>query len=349
MNRETDQEFSRELLQAISAEEAGCVFDMPALTGNDLAVLKQILRGERIPRTPVDKKRVVNALARSESSAEASDILARIVSNTSETKRVRATAASSLSLMPPDAAEKALLQNLTVNDEAVRAKVFKSLGRVGTAESLGRLNALPEPANHYARKQMFLAKLAITYRSGSEARNAEFAKSALGISWTTEAAKAVEGKRVRENIDAILDSTYGLGLNPDIGYEIVCGRNKLFLFLNDAIKRGAFAESLRSRNMIAGLVARQEGEARFFSTRYLVLTSPSAEGVEVIVARTNGDVAYAGEARIDGDALQLNMRDVGLERIPMEIEGRVSNADIRLGLNAWRGESRPKKQSVPIR
>lgn len=345
-----DREFSRELLRAISADEGGCFVDLPVVASNDVADLKQVLRGERIPNIPIDKKRAVTALARSESSAEASDILASIVADTEETTRVRAVAASNLGLMPPEAAERALLQNLTADDEVVRVEVFKSLGRIGTTEGLDRLKALPDPENDYAKRQLSLAKLAISFRSGSEERDVQDANSTLGIRWTTHAAKTVEGRQVQENIDMIWGSIYGITLNSDIGFEIGCGRTKHFLFLNDVMKRGAFVESIRSRNMIAGLLALQEEGTRHFTTRYLLLTSPSDAGLEVTIVRTNGDIVYAGEARPDGAAaLRLTMRDVGLERTATEIEGLLSNDDIHLNLRVWRGTTRTKQHGEPIR
>jgi hypothetical protein len=347
--RPKDQEFSPELLHAISADETGCYIDLPLLSKDDVEVLKQVLQGQKLPPVPIDKKRAVNALARSERSQEASEILGRVVSDTKETKRVRATAASHLSLMPQEAAEKALLENLTTADEIVRREVFKSLGRVGTARALDRIKKLPDPKTSPIARQLSLAKLAISSRSGSEERDSHDKASSLHVGWATQAVKAVEGNRVRENIEAIWGSTYGVSLNPEIGFEIDCGRTKLIVLLNDTIKRGAFTKSAVSRKMIAGLVVAEEEETRHLTVRFLIMTSPSEKGVEVVVARTNGEVAYVGEARPNGDEFHLAMRDVGLERMATELEGRISNVSMQLDLRVWRGSVRPKKHPVPIR
>ncbi len=347
--RPEGQEFSRELLQAIAADEISCYIDLPVLAGDDVAALKQILLGKRVPRIPIDMKRAVTALAHSESSAEASEILGRVMADTKETMRVRAAAAANLSLMPQEAAEDALLRNLTADNDILRVEVFKSLARVGTVKSLERLKSLPEPETEHVRSQLSLAKVAISFRSGSDARDGQDANSALGIRWTTHTAKMLEGKQVRETIAAISGPTYGITLNLETCFEISCGgRTNHFLFMNDAIKRGAYIESMRSRNMIAGLVALSEKETRHLTIRYLVLTSPSEKGVEVIVTRTNGDVAYTGEARPADDGFQLTMRDVGSERMATEIEGYASDADIQLRLRVWRGRVKPKRHGEPI-
>jgi len=344
-----DQTFSPELLHAISANELRCPVDLSLLSQNDVAVLKQILRGQKLPPIPINKKRALNALARSERSAEASEILARFVSDKKETRGIRATAALHLSTMPQEAAESALVENLTTDDEIVRTEIFKSLGRVGTARALNRLKELPAPKTDYARKQLSFAKLAISLRSGSGEQGVQDKTGPLSIRWTTHAARTVESKHVRESIEEIWGSTYGISLNSEIGFEIDCGGTKFTLLLNDTIKRGAFVKSLMSRNMIAGLVFAESPEIRHLTVSYLIMTSPSEKRVEVIVARVSGDVAYVGEMRPDGDEFQLTMRDVGLERIATEIVGRMSNTSIQWGLRVWRGSIRAKKHAVPIR
>jgi hypothetical protein len=312
-----------------------------------VVVLKQILRGEKLPPIPIDKKRAVNALARSDTSVEASQILARIVSDKKETTRIRATAALHLSLMPQEAAERALIGNLNTDDEIVRVEVIKSLGRVGAARAFNPLKELPEPKTDYAKRQLSLAKLAISFRSGLEDNQEE--NGPFGIHWTIQAAKAIEGERVREIIGATRGLTHGISLNPETGFEIECRRTKFNFLLNEAIKQGAFTDSVLSRNLIAGLVVTEEPETRQFTVRYLIMTRPSEEGVEVIVTRANGDLAYVGELRPDGDELQLAIRDVALDRLATEIEGRISNASIRLELRTLRGNIRPKKRALPIR
>jgi HEAT repeats len=344
-----DREFSRTLLQAISLNSLEVEIDLPILTGADLSVLKEILRGEKIPNFLIDIKRAINALTRSERSVEAGEILSRIVSDTEETVGVRATAALNLSMMPPEVSEKALLQNLTSADETVQVEVIKALGRIGSAEALARLKALSEPDNDFIKQQLSLAKLAIAFRSGADEAGDWDAKSILGIQWMTHTAKIVEDRQVRENIDAIWGSTYGITLNPNVGFEISCGRAKHFLFLNDVVKRGTFLDDVKSRKMIAGLVALQEEHIQYSTIRYLLLTNPSNSGIELIVARTNGEAVYAGEANPNGAALRLRMRDVGLERTPTEIEGLLSNEDIQLNFRVWGGRAKKKKHGEPIR
>jgi hypothetical protein len=156
----TDETFSRELLHAIAANEGRCFEDLTVLSPGDVAVLKQVLRGEKRPPILIDRKRAVNALASSERSAEASAILAGVVADLKETTQVRAAAAAQLSVMPKESAEKALLENLEPTNEIVRREVRKSLAKIGSEKVVDdnvttmprqKKYALPIPTRSLAR------------------------------------------------------------------------------------------------------------------------------------------------------------------------------------------------------
>jgi hypothetical protein len=142
----TDENFSRELLHAISADEGRCFIDLPVLpvlSPGDVSVLKQVLRGEKVPPILIDRKRAVNALASSERSAEASAILAGVVADLKETTRVRGAAAAQLSVMPKEFAERALMENLETANEIVRREVRKSLTKLGSKAVDDNVTAKP--------------------------------------------------------------------------------------------------------------------------------------------------------------------------------------------------------------
>jgi hypothetical protein len=344
-----DEGLSLALLRAIAADTSDCFVDLPELPPDDVADLKKILRGERIPAPPVDRERAVAALARSERSVEASKILTCIVSSPEELLRVRAAAASYLSVMPPEAAEQGLLSNLTSDEPTVRLEVIKSLGCVGSVESLDRLKALPTPDGDHERQLLEFVKLVIAWRAGVGERAIGPAGTTLGVRWTTHNTNMIEGSEVQDSIRAMRGSTFGLVLNPDMAVELHCGSLTHTIFLNEVLRRGALLDPLRSRNMIAGIVALHEEGTRHLTVRYVVLTSPNDGGVAVIVARTSGDVVFAGAGRWEGDALRLTMRDVGLERIPIEIAGLASSDRLELTVRVWRGPVRAKRHGELIR
>ncbi|HET6980080.1 MAG TPA: hypothetical protein VFI24_27350 [Pyrinomonadaceae bacterium] len=159
----TDENFSRELLHAIAANEGRCFEDLTVLSSGDVAVLKQVLRGEKVPPILIDKKRAVTALANSERSAEASAILAGVMADLKETTQVRGAAAAQLSVMPKESAEKALMENLETGNEIIRREVRKSLVKIGS-EKVDRDNVSTMPG---AMRQK---KFALPIPTGSLAR-----------------------------------------------------------------------------------------------------------------------------------------------------------------------------------
>jgi hypothetical protein len=157
----TDENFSRELLHAIAADEVRCFEDRAVLSSGDVAVLNQVLRGERVLPIAINRKRAVTALANSERSAEVSAILGGIVADLNETTQVRGAAAAQLSVMPKEFAEKTLTENLETANPIVRIEVRKSLTKIGskavpdasTMPGVTRQKkfALPIPARSVAR------------------------------------------------------------------------------------------------------------------------------------------------------------------------------------------------------
>lgn len=331
-----DPEFSHKLLQAISAEIAWAESDLPVLTGQDLADLKRILRGEGHPETTIDKKRAINALARSESSTEAAEILAEILSNPEDLLTVRVLAALNLSAMPPEIAQRALRENLASDNEILRGAIVESLGRIGGDDDLVSLKNVAFENEGY-RRQLALAELSIGFRSGAENRESQDAIRSLGLYWTTHEAKQVAPEKVEKYIHAIWPSTYGIALNRDVAFEVGCGKVKHILFLNEDLKRGDFIKPARARNRLAGLVALPEEGISHFTIRYLLFTIPSSTRLDVIVIGTNGKVAYAGEARLEKERLRFTLRGVELGAATTEIEGLASKDDIRLTLRVRGG------------
>lgn len=340
-----DHGFSRELERAISPRVRQVEADLPLLQGQDLADLKRILRGETRPPFDVDKKRAVNALTRSERSEEVGQILSAVLSTEQEDTKIRTVAAHNLGLLPPEIAEKPLLRNIATGDEMIRDEIVSSLARVGTAEALERLEALPLPPNEARQRQLVLAKAAIGIRTGLKPPDLG---RVLGVRWSDHRLKPMEPERVRQELTLLWDSTFGISLNPASGFEVDCGNSKNLLFLNAEIKAGDFIASARAKPLIAGIVALREDDTPHSTVRYVVLTNPAESGIEIVVTRKNGQVAFAGQARFENEALRISLRDVGQERTPTAVEGIVASDRIDLNLRVWRGATKSKRPGLPV-
>lgn len=353
-------DLSRPLLQAIAADALNCPVDgLPPLEGEDLAELKRILRGESTPAVPVDRARAIRALVRSDRSPEASEVLARVLGNKDESTRVRAIAAHGLGTTPSAEAERVLVRNLSAEDDKVRAEVVTALGRMGSAEALDRLKSAPRPANARVRRQLSLARLLVALRADAGEQEVEEARRLLragagepvepgpGVALRTFESTRIEAPEVRELLGLVDGSTYGVPLSGEVGFRVPCGRASYVLFLNSQLKPGRFVAGVRSKGLIAGILAAQDRVTRRVTTRYLVVTSPTPKGLDVLVTRTDGELAFAGEATPEGDGLRLTLRTAGDRGAPARIEGRLSGSDLSWRL-AVSGRARPKGQGREI-
>jgi len=336
---------STELLDAISANRFGCFVDLPRLTDADVSVLQRILKGTEKEPVPLDRKRAIAALARSSGSPDAVLLLSDVVASTNESQRVRATAARLLSVSPPALAERALLSNLAVDDEAVRTELIASLRVVGGVDALQTLASLADVGSDALRRQLEFARLMIGLRVAPSKVNSG---RTLGVIWEALKVVPIDSVRVREHLHALHDSSYGVELSSEVGFEIECSGATHVVLLNAAFERGAFLRPLRSGNAIAALVVLAEKGVAHLTVRYVVLTSPVADGVSVIVARGSGEAVYSGDAIADGAGLRLQLRDVGRERVPTEIGGMITEDTVQLELRVWRGAARPKRRPLAI-
>ena len=69
---------------------------------------------------------------------------------------------------------------------------------------------------------------------------------------------------------------------------------------------------LMARKAVAAVVASRQEATGLYSTRYLVLTSPvrGSRSAAVTVHRGTGELAFAGEAKVEGDEVEFAVRAV---------------------------------------
>jgi hypothetical protein len=336
------------LRRAIAADTIGCFVDNAVLAKRDVAALQKILAGQETPGLDINRKRALGALARSDRSAETGELLAQVLADRKLPHRDRAAAAAYLGLLSPPAAEKPLLAALRKTSGLLRVEVIKALGQVGTAKALTQLRKIELDDDDPARRQLGLAELAIAFREKRKGTGPDDLSDALDIRWTTTEATRLDARAVRETLAALGGPTYGVTINPRIGFRFDCGSLQHVVLLNEALKRGSFVKGVRERNMIAGLLVSQAEKLRYFSVRWLLLTSPAKDGVRMVLARPNGDPAFEGQAVAEDGALRFTLRDTGLERTPAEISGFATDDDIDWTMRVWRGPLRGKLRPRPL-
>lgn len=282
--------------------------------------------------------------AKSKITTESTAQLKQILSSTSKTTKERISAAANLGIIGTQDAEQVLLLNLENDDPFIRREVFKSLGMIGSGESLKRLNLAADIQNDVDQKQLDFARKIIAFREGDADQS-----DTPDINWKTQSLQSIEGEQVSKVVREIWGSNYGLELNPKFGFAFNCGRSTLNVLLNNALAPGSLTEDLCSKPMIAGLVTIRESEVQGYSVRYLLLTEPTDNGFKISVNRTSGDVVFSGNAIQDKKTLRLTMRDVGIERTPTEIIGTINNDRINLDLRTWQGKVQSKGHGEAVR
>ena len=327
---------------AIAADRLYVEVDLPKLADADLDDLKAILLGKKTTDYQMDMKRAVNALSQSDRSKESAGILAGILADEKQPSKTRAITALNLGAFPHPEAEDALIGQLTSKDPMVQAAVIKSLGRGGSAKAINALKKI-QPANERLRKLASFAETAIGFRSKSSSLDV----SLPDIAWNDFKARTIQGEAVRQKIGKVWGATYGIGLSPEIAVEFQCGSVKHCIFLNDALKQGAFTRPIKAEKMIAGLVV-QDDSPSHLTIRYLILSFPTKDGISLAVLNNDGDVQYAGQIVAAEKGLHFKLRDIGLSGTPTEVEGLLTDDKLEVGFRAWKTGRMRKRHGEAI-
>ncbi len=336
------KKISRALSRTIGTGSVACLSDTPTLSREDVADLKKLLRKKQ--RDPeVNTKQAIAVLARVEPTAASAKILADILASSREPARLRVSAAAGLGAVARAEAEQALLDALETPDPVVRIEVIKSLGKVGTQDSLRRLAKLPKTTSDHELQLAEFASSLIALRTGDVD-----AARVPGLRWRGQKLATVEGDAVKDRIGRLWGSTYGLRLNSDVAFTMKCGKAQLSLLLNRELKRGAWLDSVRERPLLAGVIVARESGHEHHAVRNLVMTTPTRSGFAVSVVRTAGDVVFSGEAKPDREGYWLAVRDVGRERFSTRVEGLITSESVDLKLQTWLGMPRRKNHGHAI-
>ncbi|MBV1931196.1 MAG: HEAT repeat domain-containing protein [Porticoccaceae bacterium] len=342
-NNDLGTEYSSTLKNAIELHKLNCCVDTPTLSKQDIVDLQAILGGTKTTTIPIDTKRAIALLSHAGQSAESNEILGSILANTREKTNLRVSAAAGLGVSNTKAAENILLDNIDTTDSFVREEIIKSLGKVGSSKAVDILTSRLKTTEDQEHKLVSFALTAIAFREGDAS-----SASIPDFEWHTQTLKSLKGKALAENINNIWGSSYGLTLNKDIGFSATCGHSTLGILLNKQLSRGSWLDTLLSQALLLGLITAKESQMGFYSVRYILMSRPTKTGFALTATKTSGDVALAGNAVRDGDKFNLTLLDVGLERIPTQVKGTISNELIEANIITWPGTIRNAKHGNPI-
>jgi hypothetical protein len=240
----------------------------------------------------------------------------------------RVAAAMTLWRLGSVQAAEVLERALAVKDESVLAAVFTALGRIGQQTALPAIGRARRRAKGLARAQADFAATLIAHRFGLPGHvvrppsSKEFlaVPSGAGRKFRVTRADAAEAEL---GMRSLAREPVGVDLSERDAYLLRCDGNDWLLLLSaDLSAEGA--SWLTDRKAVAGVVASKQEATGLYSMRFLVLTSPvrGRRSAAITVHRGMGEVAFAGEAKVDGDEVEFAVRSVKVQgAFPLRFSG----------------------------
>jgi HEAT repeat protein len=228
----------------------------------------------------------------------------RVLANELEPSELRYKAAQYLARINTPDALKSLVKNGAVSDRETLTGVVKALGQIGDRSALPALAKVQRSATGHVQKLARFSAALIAHRSGLEEADLPVpaAKDLLGLPAEKAAPIArtvADQEQIKLCLKTIGRQPFGIKIDETFAYQLVCAnRRMMILFNRDLRKKNAL--NVAKRKTFLGLVAVFYEGSKSYSVRYLLLTSPAAKGkaVDILVALTNGEIVFSGEAKL---------------------------------------------------
>lgn len=321
-------------LKRVVAEDAiDCLRGDLKLTKKDIGELSRLLSDRSAAKDGIDRKRAVNAFAQVADSEQSLDVLAKVLLDSGDSLSARLSAAAALGRLANTDAEKPLLKALTQSDGPLQREIVKSLGRIGSQGAVKALAKLDVGVNESLARSVAFANLLIHHRLGHEVDVLKPYREAASGRWVKQAVKPMDKKALKERIESLRGNTFGINPGRELGFSFNCGRVSNSLLVNEDIGVGNIVKHLREKPRLAGLISSSDGDDSRSMVRFLILTQPSAEGVDIVVTRTSGEIMLTGSAQTEEGDGTFVLRDVAETGAPMTIEGRLTDKGVTLDVS----------------
>ena len=325
-----------------------------SLGPKDVADLRSVASGRSLPDQRV---KALALLAATGSSASVGTVLRNALADRSASPEVRAAGATWLSRNQIKGADTALLASLAVEDEAsVAHKILAGLARSGGSAAIKRLAALADklPAAGAADSLPAHARFAaavLACRFGVKSPTPVLvpasaylpAPDAAAIQ-TASAARPEDALRVLAQTAA---DSFGVDGSHDGVFFLPCGGRRLALVAGAGL-RGPLADLLLRPSVLGYLAELAEADGSS-SVSTLVLAWPDgAGGLQLSVNRLSGRAEYAGQAKVEGDSLVLQLHAVtGPGATETTITGSVQGGRLD-GLQVRTGQRRARQMPTAL-
>ncbi|MFI5956389.1 hypothetical protein [Cryptosporangium sp. NPDC051539] len=261
-------------------------------------------------------------------------VLSGVLADRAATQTDRAAAARGLARLGGVAAQQALLRQAGEPNPRLQQEVLAALGVVADAAAGSVLARLPLPDDPAARRQLAFTRALVTHRHAqvgpflpaAPARTGPF--TIPGEQTAVTIAPADTSAIARD--DRLRGTTYGIA-PADRGYALRCGTTNWTILPNAQLDTNLATARLFDRPWIAAVLAQQLPANKRSMVRLVVLTRPLGDGLHFDVVRSDGQVAYVGEAHRQGDGNAFTLTDSPRPgSAPTQLSGRVTPAGVEL-------------------
>jgi hypothetical protein len=293
----------------------------------DTRVLRDVAMGTRRGVSTGERTRALALLGRRREPDVSEWVLRSVAKDHDERPLVRAAAARALRYLPPGEAERASLDLLDSDVDAVRAVAFANLGVIGGERTHERLSSArfgpegalgsPERFGDHAGRCAAFAKALVAYR----VRDEESPRFAVEGTARRELERGDGEEITSEPVDSVDDvlatmtePSYGISVRADDALELITNdetATRLTLVVNDEIADDPVGE-LTERPALFALALYHATETDEHEPGLVGFSRPDGEGVDVTFCRTDGRAVYAGRGTVVGDALELSLTDTGV-------------------------------------
>lgn len=308
--------------------------ELKKLKADDIRVVMNVASGAVSHISKKDRIRAIKVTS-IVGGNEGCKAIGSIINNENEDSGMRSIAAMNLSFQQSEDAERELINSLKVSDDAVLARVIKSLGHIGGKHTIEALEKIKDTKTLFVKKQLVFTKELISCRLKTKHK---YMKFVMGNKRSLEKEKDVvkikfdeiNGAELNKYLHSLVGSRYQIELSKGIGYKAEClGMINHIIFINKAHEKNMLS-SIRREKAILGLLARYSEGVSAYIVQSVILTSPyDSVSIEVMICRNNGDILYSGLGNIKNDIMTFSLADIeqpgGVER---QFLGKMTNEKI---------------------
>jgi hypothetical protein len=243
----------------------------------------------------------------------------------------RVVAARGLGQIGTSAAEQALLGQVREPNPRMQQDVLAALGTFAGPDAARELDRLPVPDDPATRRQLAFTRALIAHRHGlqgpflPQAPARERPVALAGQTTSVQLTPIIAG-----DLDRLRGPTYGIRFS-ERGYLLRCGPSEWTILINQEVGPSLASRRLFDRPWIAAILAQWLPGREAVMTRLVLLIRPVSKQLHIDVVRSDGQVAYIGEAHQDEAAITFSIADVDRPgTAPTDIAGRVTSNRVQL-------------------